>query len=356
MYFLLRAGVLFFQILTAKAVSIEGLVGEKIMVAVQMERMVKDGKMLITRKEYSAYCNTNTLCFINKTSTKKAISISSNSIEYMLTCLFEEKTQIKPPLILHEDSSEQENGINLINIAKKDSKYNRELKNFMIDLKNNSLLLTSYDSTIKDAISFLEAIKYNGFLVVVCTTTSQINCLLSMCNSLIKGPRVIGLQASEDLLYFKTISNPIISHIMGQFAPTIYIEISPKPGFQDTIAPFAALVLISIMTVAIGGLYLFISRHIVRRPAPKTVASQDLQMIPTMLYISIPPSDPPAPQDCVICFEQFLPASNCRLLPCNHIYHVECIDTWLKQYSNRCPYCQSLVKNGDYMHPDYRIQ
>ncbi|KAI5165912.1 hypothetical protein NEIRO03_0963 [Nematocida sp. AWRm78] len=356
MYFLLRAGVLFFQIVTAKIVSIEGLVGEKITVAVQTERMIKDGKMLMGRKEYSAYCDTNTLYFIHKTSTKKAISISSNSIEYMLTRLFEERAQIEIPLILREDPSVQENGISLINIAKKDSKYNRELKNFIIDLKNNSALLTSYDSTIKDAISFLEAIKYDGFLVVVCTTTSQIDDLLKMCSSHIKGPRVIGMQTEEDLVYFKAISNPIISHIMGPLVPTIYIEISPKPGLQDTVAPFAALVLISIMTVAIGGLYLFISRHAVRRPAPKTVASQDLQMIPTMLYINIPPSDPPVPQDCVICFEQFLPESNCRLLPCNHIYHIECIDTWLKQYSNRCPYCQSLVKNSDYIHPDYHTQ
>ena len=36
----------------------------------------------------------------------------------------------------------------------------------------------------------------------------------------------------------------------------------------------------------------------------------------------------------------------CRQLSCNHIFHCECIDTWLSE-SNSCPYCRQIIQENN---------
>lgn len=44
---------------------------------------------------------------------------------------------------------------------------------------------------------------------------------------------------------------------------------------------------------------------------------------------------------CAICLSDYVPLStNVRELPCGHIFHPECIDTFLLQTSSRCPLCK----------------
>lgn len=47
---------------------------------------------------------------------------------------------------------------------------------------------------------------------------------------------------------------------------------------------------------------------------------------------------------CAICLEDFVDGESCRVFECKHIFHVNCIDLWLKN-SLTCPICRnSLVK------------
>lgn len=43
---------------------------------------------------------------------------------------------------------------------------------------------------------------------------------------------------------------------------------------------------------------------------------------------------------CTICQEQFEPTTNIKILPCRHIFHIECIGEWLKNYHYKCPLCR----------------
>ena len=44
--------------------------------------------------------------------------------------------------------------------------------------------------------------------------------------------------------------------------------------------------------------------------------------------------------DCMICGERAQNDQTLRLLPCQHIFHCDCIDKWLTEYNKNCPVCR----------------
>lgn len=45
-------------------------------------------------------------------------------------------------------------------------------------------------------------------------------------------------------------------------------------------------------------------------------------------------------EECAICGQKYDKDQKLRLLPCNHAYHAECIDSWLRKYVNECCLCR----------------
>eukprot|EP00188_Purpureofilum_apyrenoidigerum_P004034 Plantae.Rhodophyta-Purpureofilum_apyrenoidigerum.ctg43959.p1 GENE.Plantae.Rhodophyta-Purpureofilum_apyrenoidigerum.ctg43959~~Plantae.Rhodophyta-Purpureofilum_apyrenoidigerum.ctg43959.p1 ORF type:complete len:339 (-),score=27.92 Plantae.Rhodophyta-Purpureofilum_apyrenoidigerum.ctg43959:261-1178(-) len=45
---------------------------------------------------------------------------------------------------------------------------------------------------------------------------------------------------------------------------------------------------------------------------------------------------------CVICLEDLLDGDMCHKLPCSHVYHSQCLDSWLIK-SNECPLCKQAL-------------
>ncbi|KAL8802723.1 MAG: hypothetical protein Q9182_003621 [Xanthomendoza sp. 2 TL-2023] len=83
-------------------------------------------------------------------------------------------------------------------------------------------------------------------------------------------------------------------------------------------------------------------------PAPVYAATQHPPIPPTTRPTSSPgrPNQPPsyAQPTCPICLDDFIPhETSVRSLPCQHIYHPECIDPFLLQNSSLCPVCKSKV-------------
>ncbi|XP_022867265.1 uncharacterized protein LOC111386986 isoform X1 [Olea europaea var. sylvestris] len=48
-------------------------------------------------------------------------------------------------------------------------------------------------------------------------------------------------------------------------------------------------------------------------------------------------------QQCYICLADYEEGDKLRVLPCNHKYHVACIDKWLKEINRVCPLCRCNV-------------
>jgi hypothetical protein len=43
---------------------------------------------------------------------------------------------------------------------------------------------------------------------------------------------------------------------------------------------------------------------------------------------------------CSICLDDFATGERVKVLPCQHFFHVTCIDPWLEKRSGRCPLCK----------------
>ncbi|KAF2664077.1 hypothetical protein BT63DRAFT_100458 [Microthyrium microscopicum] len=55
---------------------------------------------------------------------------------------------------------------------------------------------------------------------------------------------------------------------------------------------------------------------------------------------------------CAICLDEFVPGeSNVRELPCRHIFHSECVDTFLRENSSLCPLCKKSSLPKGYCPP-----
>jgi hypothetical protein len=54
-------------------------------------------------------------------------------------------------------------------------------------------------------------------------------------------------------------------------------------------------------------------------------------------------ADGGAAGDCAVCLEAFQAGDRCRQLPrCEHSFHAECVDSWLRK-SSACPVCRADV-------------
>lgn len=73
------------------------------------------------------------------------------------------------------------------------------------------------------------------------------------------------------------------------------------------------------------------------------LSHKDLRKIPTFYYGSGEELDSDLSQDCAICLEGLKEGDRSRILPkCKHIFHANCIDSWLIRVP-ACPVCRGTV-------------
>lgn len=73
----------------------------------------------------------------------------------------------------------------------------------------------------------------------------------------------------------------------------------------------------------------------------KLVVKQDvLDTIHTSKFAKLDDSIKSMNAKCTVCQDEFNGEDDVRVLKCNHTYHLDCIDGWLKEYSYKCPCCR----------------
>ncbi|KAI3994033.1 hypothetical protein MKX01_012290 [Papaver californicum] len=69
-----------------------------------------------------------------------------------------------------------------------------------------------------------------------------------------------------------------------------------------------------------------------------TLSQGDLKNLSSFNYGNVE-----ATQDCIVCLENLKEGENCRSLPkCKHIFHANCVDSWLIRVPS-CPVCREIV-------------
>ena len=93
--------------------------------------------------------------------------------------------------------------------------------------------------------------------------------------------------------------------------------------------------------------YLRRSRHdyLATRVANTGMKEKSIQALPSILYGKFMPQ---LATECPICLENFMDGECVRVLPsCNHVFHMECVDKWLRSHSS-CPSCRRCLRPYGY--------
>ena len=69
------------------------------------------------------------------------------------------------------------------------------------------------------------------------------------------------------------------------------------------------------------------------------LGSDQTRNIPKTKYVGDGKED-----TCAICVDEFENGTSIKTLPCNHVFHANCIDEWLSKYSSVCPLCKSNLR------------
>jgi hypothetical protein len=79
------------------------------------------------------------------------------------------------------------------------------------------------------------------------------------------------------------------------------------------------------------------------------ITHEELNKIPKKVYKNIDSkyNNIIKHDECCICMLKYCENDNVRILLCGHIFHNDCIVSWLLEHSNKCPYCRkNSIKNN----------
>lgn len=84
-------------------------------------------------------------------------------------------------------------------------------------------------------------------------------------------------------------------------------------------------------------------------PVRPSLDSEIIESLPSKSFGQLDKIWQSKDKHCAICMEVYQTKDTLLILPCNHLYHKECIQTWFNK-SHLCPYCRLDLKNIDQRH------
>jgi E3 ubiquitin-protein ligase RNF13 len=159
---------------------------------------------------------------------------------------------------------------------------------------------------------------------------------------------VIAVSGSSDGIYIYAVfvswlSGESLLQIVGDHDTTCIIQ----PDFEDAAWSIMAVSFISLVAVsAVLATLFFVRRqqlqhlgtHLLSRVTSGMSATQ-VKSLPSIVFQG-PGNGSGTAETCAICLEDYEIGEKLRLLPCNHEFHVVCIDRWLMARRPFCPVCK----------------
>jgi hypothetical protein len=76
-----------------------------------------------------------------------------------------------------------------------------------------------------------------------------------------------------------------------------------------------------------------------------TMNQEELEKIPKLKFVDIDQKVKTMNNICAICQDSFNSEDMVRKLDCDHLFHTDCIDSWLRDHSYKCPCCRKQAGN-----------
>ncbi|XP_050309437.1 E3 ubiquitin-protein ligase RNF13 [Anthonomus grandis grandis] len=130
--------------------------------------------------------------------------------------------------------------------------------------------------------------------------------------------------------------------------PEYYLIINADTPFNiqtHLLIPFAIFVGLCFIVMLIFWIIRFVRDR--RRQRRNRLPKSQLNKIPTCKF-----QKGDRYETCAVCLEDYVEGEKLRVLPCNHMYHIKCIDPWLTKNKRVCPICKRKVFAHDEVHSD----
>jgi E3 ubiquitin-protein ligase RNF13 len=144
-------------------------------------------------------------------------------------------------------------------------------------------------------------------------------------------------------VFVSWLSGELLLGVVGDRDTTCTIQ----PAFENTAWSIMAVSFISILAVsAVLTTFFFVRHHRLRNGGtpllsrePSGMSATEVKALPTLVFQG-PGNGSGTTETCAICLEDYEIGEKLRLLPCNHEFHVLCIDQWLMARRSFCPVCK----------------
>jgi len=159
----------------------------------------------------------------------------------------------------------------------------------------------------------------------------------------------------DDIFGDASIPTIFVGHKTGQRILDLYLWqhkefvvrlTQDAPILQIYVIPFA--VVIGVCFLIMCAIMLYKCAQDRRRERRHRLPKSALKKIPTKKFAA---GDEASYETCCICLDDYKVGDKLRILPCDHAYHVKCIDPWLLKNKRICPQCRKKVFANDEVPP-----
>ncbi|CAF1249511.1 unnamed protein product [Adineta steineri] len=134
------------------------------------------------------------------------------------------------------------------------------------------------------------------------------------------------------------ISHYLYNETTANSTPIYHLKILPEEPFKFGIYLIPFVVVIGVSFLGLIG-FVLVKYHLQRRRMQRhRLPRSALKQLKIKKFVKTDPWEV-----CVICLDDFEEGAKLRILPCDHAYHVKCIDPWLINNRRQCPVCKRYV-------------